>query len=163
MGTDLTPSLNFTAHRHRPVKQRVEPCDAHTAHGWFDVFEKSLKTSDNLSRIQIFGYATEFLERYSGFACPGNPRRWLDLFRSEFALQSKQHIPLVFIQLAELHRHHCRRLIRFAPGLNRFASTMPNAECENSFCRHETKTLRANVFRQQVAIRWGREPLRSLQ
>src|SRR4029077_5142034 len=136
MGTDLTPSLNFTAHRHRPVKQRVEPCDAHTAHGWFDVFEKSLKTSDNLSRIQIFGYATEFLERYSGFACPGNPRRWLDLSRSEFALQSKQNIPFVFTQLDELHRHHFRRLISFASWLNRFTPNMSNAERENTFGRH---------------------------
>jgi len=41
MATDLASGLNFTARRHRPMKQRVETCDAHAAHGWFDVFEES--------------------------------------------------------------------------------------------------------------------------
>ena len=41
MSADFAARFNFTAERYRPMKQRVETCDAHTARGWFDVFEES--------------------------------------------------------------------------------------------------------------------------
>src|SRR4029434_2266171 len=136
MTAALASGLYFAPRRHRPVKQRVESCDAHTAYGWLDVFEKRRKTPDNFSRIQILGYATKFLERDAGFVCPGSPRRWLDFLRSEFALERKQDIPFVFAELDLLHRNHFCWLISFATGLNRFTPNMSNAERENAFVRH---------------------------
>ena len=38
---DFAARFNFTAERYRPMTQRVESRHAHTAHGWFDVFEES--------------------------------------------------------------------------------------------------------------------------
>src|SRR5262249_44073633 len=60
MTTDLASRLNFAATRHRPMKQRVESCDAHAAHGWFHVFEKCRETANDLARTQIFGHAVKF-------------------------------------------------------------------------------------------------------
>ena len=37
MTTNLAPRFHFTARRHRPMKERVESGDAHTASGWLYV------------------------------------------------------------------------------------------------------------------------------
>src|SRR5262249_57395125 len=99
MPATLASRLNFTTQRNRPVKQRVEPRDPHTAHGRFDVFEKRRKAPDNSFLLQILRDATKFFERYAGFICARNPWRSLDFLRRELPFQGKQNIPFLFGEL----------------------------------------------------------------
>src|SRR6516162_7570459 len=99
MTTDLASGFNFPTRGHRPVKQRVESRDTHTAYRWFNVFEKRRKTPDDFSCIQLFGHPTEFFQRYTGFTCARDPWRWLDFLRRELALQGKQNVPFMLAEL----------------------------------------------------------------
>jgi hypothetical protein len=68
-------------------------------------------------------------------------------------------------ELDLLHRHHFRRLISFASGLNRFTPNMSNAECENAFCPASDESvprqLLSPAIRNAFAERIPEEPLES--
>jgi hypothetical protein len=90
---NFSACFNFTTVRHRPMKERVESGDPHTASRRLDVFQEGRKAPDNFSRSQFFRHAIEFFRGDAGFIGTCNPRRRFDLFRSKFALECEKHTP----------------------------------------------------------------------
>ena len=89
MPSDFAARFDFAARRHGPMKERVEARHAHAARRRLHVLEKSGESSDDFAAVQRFGDPTKFFERNACFRRARAPRRRLNFFRREFALQAR--------------------------------------------------------------------------
>src|SRR5260370_21868351 len=74
MPADFASGFHFATRRHGPMTKFVESRDTNATHRWLDVLQKRGKTSDDLSRIQLFGNPIKFIFRDTRFLREPRPR-----------------------------------------------------------------------------------------
>src|SRR3954470_13369471 len=150
--TDFPTRLDFAARRHRPMEKAIETRYSDAASRRLYMFEKGRESPDNFSSVERFSDPAEFIRREARLDRARLPGRPGHLIRFELAFQSDQDFPFQLAQFRRVHSRHRSRQIRLAPGLDCFASNMPDPQGENPFGGHQSKMLGADFAGEQFAM-----------
>src|ERR1700731_2117192 len=134
------------------MKQGVKTGHAYAARRRLNVLEKSREAAQDFTRCQIFSDLEKFIERHTSLSGARYPWRRLDFIDPEFAFQGEQNVPFSIGQIDRLNRNHLSGVGCSAPNIDCFATNMADTQRENSFSRHYSEMLGADLFREQLTM-----------